>query len=394
MYVERTIKERFDKIKDAYALIAVVGARQAGKTTFLKEQMAGAKASYLLFDDPDIRELFEEDIKKFEQQYLGNHLAVFDEVQYCREAGSRLKYLADSGHKIWLTSSSEVILGKEVLSYLVGRVSVLKLYPFSFPEFLAARDQKALTANVEKRLVWEHLTYGGYPKVVLAEDNELRRIILKDLHDTMLLKDVARTFSIDDINALERMSRYLAHNAGSILSYGTAAKTLGISFPTLKKYLDALEKSYLVALAPPYSRNRNKEISRQPKVYFIDTGMRNSIAKTFASEVDGKLFENYVFSELLKAGFSPKYWRTKAGAEVDFILESGEQTIPVECKLRSDSTEKSLRSFISAYRPSRAYIVTYEMTRKETTIDGCDVLICGIRELVESLKSVQEPASS
>ena len=385
MYVERTVQARFNKIRDVYTIIAVVGARQSGKTTFLKEQIKGTQSRYLLFDDPDIRELFESDIKKFEQQYLNHVLAVFDEIQYCREAGPKLKYLADSGHNIWITSSSEVILGKDILSYLVGRVSILKLYPFSFSEFLAAKGQKAMAKKAEQRLIWEHLTYGGYPKVVLAEDADLKKIILKDLHDTMLLKDVARTFSIDDISSLEKTSRYLSNNAGGILSYDSAAKALGISFTTLKKYLDALEKSYLVVLVPPYFKNKNKEISKQPKVYFVDTGMKNAIAKTYASEVDGNLFENYVFSELLKAGFSPKYWRTKGGAEVDFVVEIGKKPIPIECKLNADSVERSLISFISAYTPSYAFVVGYETSSKEKTVKGCKVAICGVLELIRRL---------
>lgn len=385
MYIERSIKETFDKVREAYMIIAVVGARQAGKTTFLKERIKGVEARYLLFDDPDIKELFESDIKKFEQQYLDSDLAVFDEVQNCRESGPKLKYLADSGHKIWLTSSSEVILGKNILSYLVGRVSVLKLYPFSFSEFLAAKGQKAMAEKAEKRLVWEHLTYGGYPKVILTDDNELKKIILKDLHDTMLLKDVARAFSIDDAGSLEKTSRYLSNNAGSILSYDSAAKAIGISFPTLKKYLDALEKSCLIALAPPYFRNKNKEISKQPKIYFVDTGMRNAIIGNFTSEADGKLFENYVFSELLKAGFSPRYWRTKSGAEVDFVVEIGEKIIPIECKLNADSVERSLLSFIDTYNPQYAFIADYGTTNKEKKVKDCKIVICSVEKLIGHL---------
>ena len=117
---------------------------------------------------PDARSLFEEDVKKFERQYVeGYEITVLDEVQYCRDAGSKLKYLADKGRKIWLTSSSEVILGKEILSYLVGRVSILRLYPFSLPEFLLSKGLKELTPDTAQRSIWEHIAYGGYPKAVI-----------------------------------------------------------------------------------------------------------------------------------------------------------------------------------------------------------------------------------
>lgn len=387
MYVERSIKRKFEIIKESYPMIALVGARQSGKTTFLKEQIKGRGARYLLFDDPDVKEIFETDIKGFEQQYLDKKVSIFDEVHYCRDAGQKLKYLADKGYKIWLTSSSETMLGKDVLSYLVGRVSMMRLYPFSFQEFCSAKGQKTMTRNIEKRLTREHMIYGGYPKAVLSEDDELKKIILRDLHETMLLKDVARTFAIEDDNSLEKTARYISNNIGNILSYDSATKTLGITFITLKKYLDALEKSYLIKLVSPFHKNKNKEISKRPKMYFIDTGMRNAVRRTFPQDIGGELFENYVFSELLKSGYQLKYWRTKAGAETDFVLEDGEDIIPVECKLQTEKVNKGLRSFIKTYRPRKAYIVNHEAVSQKVEVDGCNVLICGISELMRDLSS-------
>ena len=213
MYIEREIKSRFDKIFKSYNMVAVVGARQSGKTTFLKKQMGQYNSSYVLFDDPDARSLFEEDIKKFELQYIeGKKLTVLDEIQYCKDAGRKLKYLVDTDRRLWITSSSEIILAKEILSFLVGRVSIVKLYPFSFSEFLIAQGQKTTTSTIIQRAIWEHMRYGGYPKVVLTKDIEMKKTILSDLYETMLLKDVARTFAIDDIRSLEDFAKYLAHS--------------------------------------------------------------------------------------------------------------------------------------------------------------------------------------
>ena len=176
MFVERSIGERFERVAKAYNVIALVGARQAGKTTFLREQAKQSNSSYVLFDDPDARSLFEEDIKKFEKQYIeGFNVTILDEVQYCKAAGTKLKYLADTGKKAWITASSETILSKDILSFLVGRVSILKLYPFSLTEFLAARKQKSLTPDILKRMAWEHMAFGGYPKVVLTQDIETKK---------------------------------------------------------------------------------------------------------------------------------------------------------------------------------------------------------------------------
>jgi predicted AAA+ superfamily ATPase len=376
MYVKRDATKYFRSLSENYNIIAVVGARQAGKTTFLKEQMKTFDSTYVLFDDPDARSLFDDDVKKFELQYVEGHdLSVLDEVQYCKDPGSKLKYLVDSGRKLWITSSSEILMSKKILSYLVGRVSILRLYPFSYEEFLRAKRQKATTSTISKRLVWEHMTYGGYPRVVLTKEPSMKRTILRDLYETMILKDVARTFSITDMNALERLSRYLAQNTANLISYDNVGKTLGITFPTLKKYLDAMEKSYLIVRVKPFFTNKNKELTKQPKIYFLDCGMKNIITGDFPSEPKGKDYENYVLSELLKAGFTPKYWRSKTKAEVDFVLDMGPNIIPVEVKVSAGSytVGRSLQSFISHYKPKKAYIVYYDGTKRKKKMNGCEI---------------------
>lgn len=383
MYIERAIRETFERLITSYSVIALVGARQSGKTTFLKEYSKSVSSSYLLFDDPDIRNLFEEDIKKFEKQYLeGSEIYILDEVQYCKDAGRNLKYLVDSGKKMWITSSSELILSKEVLSYLVGRVSIIKLYPLSISEFLDAKGQTEFTKQMLERTVWEHMMYGGYPKVVMSEDSELKKTILLDLYQTMILKDIANTFSIEDITSLENFTKYVSTAIGNLVSYEKISNDLNLSFQTVKKYLDAMEKSYLLVRVPPFFKNKTKEITKQPKIYFIDTGLRNLIAKALDNEPDGKLFENYVASELIKSGFLLKYWRTKSKTEVDFIIEHKGEIIPVEVKLTSSNTlERSLRSFIEAYKPRRAFVVCYRGDTKEIRLGTCTVFFTDVINL-------------
>jgi len=387
MYIEREIKRKFEKINRAFNIIALVGARQSGKTTFLKHELENIKGEYVLFDDPDVRKLFEEDIKKFEMQYVAGKLSVLDEVQYCKDAGIKLKYLSEKGHKIWITSSSEMILSKEILSYLVGRVSIIRMYPFSFSEFLIARNKKEFTKETLNRLIWEHCLYGGYPKVVTTEDIETKKIILKDLYETMTLKDIAKTFSIEDINSLEEISKYLSLNIGGLISYGNISKILNISFQTLKKYLDAMEKSHLIFKVKPFFTNKLKEISKQPKIYFLDMGLRNHISKSFSREIDGNLFENYVLSELIKMNFSPKYWRTKTNAEVDFIVEKNNEIIPIEIKLNHEyKIKRSLHNFIDSYKPKKAIVVSYLGDKTKIKEGNCEIIftdILGLREILQ-----------
>ena len=382
MYVERDVTSWFTRLSRVSKMIAVVGPRQAGKTTFLKRMMKHNESAYLLFDDPDVRGLFNQDIKKFELQYMeGHEMVVMDEVQQCTDAGSKLKYLVDTGRKMWITSSSEILLGEKILSYLVGRISILHLYQFSIHEFLRAKGMKAFTSQTLQRNVWEHMTYGGYPQVVITSDPAIKKALLRDLLGTILLKDIANAFAIPDTAPLERLVQYLAAVNGGIMAYDAVANDLRISFRTLKKYLDALEKSYLTTEVRPFSTNPKKEITKQPKVYFVDTGIRNAITKNFNQEPNGTLFENYILNELTKMGFTPKYWRSKSKAEVDFIVEVEDAIIPIEVKIRSPSGKisRSIRSFVETYQPKMGFIVNYVSGREDVPmmekkqINGCSI---------------------
>jgi hypothetical protein len=376
MYVPRELRARFEKLSRATSIIALVGARQAGKTTFLREHAKGMDCSYILFDDPDARAVFDDDVKRFESQYVeGHEISILDEVQYCRDAGMKLKYLADRGHRIWMTSSSEMLLSKDILSYLVGRVSILRMYPFSLQEFLEAKSLKTARPAIIRRCVWEHMLYGGYPKIVITEDTETKKMLLNDLREIMMLKDVARAFSIEDMRSLEDFARHTASTASEVASYESMSMKIGISFRTLIKYIDAMEKSYLISRVQPFFRNKLKEIAKRPKLYFVDMGIRNAVLRNFPAEPDGKAFENYVFTELLKMGLNPKYWRSKAGAEVDFVVEKGGKPIPIEVKLKVNRpiVERGLRSFIDAYRPKKALVVSYKGPMAEVNMGGCRV---------------------
>ncbi|MFW5846828.1 MAG: ATP-binding protein [Nanoarchaeota archaeon] len=384
-YIERDLKSKFIKLSNTYKIIAIIGARQSGKTTFLKEKIGSSEIGYISFDDPDIRQMFEEDVKKFENQYL-KKLTILDEVHYCKDAGLKLKYLADKGYKLWLTSSSEAILSKDVLSYLVGRVTILKMYPFSLKEFLESRNQKEINSNILKRFILEHAVYGGYPAVVLNSDLEIKKTILGDLYQTMILKDIARTFSINDLDSLEKFVQYLSFNIGKMISYENLSSNLNLSFQTIKKYLDAMKKSYLIHEVKPFYKNKSKELTKQPKIYFVDLGLRNFIQRDFPRVLDGEVFENYVLTEFLKMNLEPKYWRTKSKAEVDFVLEkSSKQIIPIEVKLNPRNINSGLRNFIENYSPKIAFIVNYEGINKIEKVGICKVIFTDIFQLPKHL---------
>lgn len=390
MYITREITKKFMAASRLNTIVTVVGPRQAGKTTFLKAQAEAENASYLFFDDPDVKELFDVDIKRFENQYVSKEgITILDEIQYGKDPGRKLKYLADKGEKIWITSSSQILLRKDVLGWLVGRVSVIKLYQFSLGEFLSAKGLKEPTSKTLYRSIEEHMVYGGYPKVVLAKEKQDKESLLRDLYETMVLKDIARTFKIEDISALERLSTYLSHCISNVISYDNICKDLGLSFQSVKKYIDAMEKSYLILRVQPFYRNKLKEIIKQPKLYFIDTGMRNSIAKEFnvSQENKGKLFENYVMSELIKVGKEINYWQTKGGAEVDFIVRNGSSVVPIEVKAKADpgSLGTGMNSFISSYKPKTAYVVFLDGEESTIKREACTVKFVTIKTLLSDL---------
>lgn len=386
MYVERDVEAHFDKVAGIYNIVAVVGARQSGKTTLLRKKLGEVDGEYVTLDDPDARNMFNEDIKKFEKQYLGsNKVTGIDEAQYGEDAGIKLKYLADKGYKLWITSSSETLMSKEVLSHLVGRVSIIKLYPFSLQEIQKAKKTRELTDKMKGRLVWEHAAYGGYPKIVLEDDIESRKIMLRDLINTMLLKDVSQTFSIDDLTSLEKLARYLAVNTGNIINYENITSYLNIAFQTLKKYLDAMEKSYITKTIQPYYTNKNKELTKKPRIYFIDTGLRNTLINNYPTDVAGKDFENYVLTELVKQGHQVKYWRTKSKAEVDYLIEKDERVTPIEVKTTTAKITTGLKSFIKTYKPEKAYITTYKGQTKKDEYNGCIITATDIYGLLKNI---------
>ena len=232
MYVERNIEADFKVASRLNKVVIIVGPRQSGKTTFLQHQSGQSNAIYVMFDDPDAKELFDTDIKRFENQYMiSGTVTILDEIQYCKEPGSKLKYLADKGRTLWITSSSQVSLSKEIIGWLVGRAAIIKLYPFSLNEFFFSKGLKEITKNILSRSIEEHMLYGGYPNIVIQKGKVDKEFLLKNLYETMVLKDIARTFNISNISALERMAVYLSHNVGNTLLYDKISSDLGSLFP-------------------------------------------------------------------------------------------------------------------------------------------------------------------
>jgi len=379
MYVERDLENKLKQYLSAPEIIAVIGARQAGKTTLLKHLQAGIQdSSFLTFEDIELRELFDLDIKSFIELHIKPVRVIFiDEFQYSRRGGQGLKFIYDTlpGRKLILSGSSSLDLTIKAVKHLTGRILSFTLYPFSFREVLRFRDER-LSKLFESRLEFgsveppllprlqryyqEFAVYGGYPRVVTARSDEEKREILRNIFQIYLLRDVKDILGLIDDYKMLSLVKALAVQAGQAISYDELANLTQQNIPAMKKQINFLEKTYIASLLRPYFRNKRTELVKNPKVYFLDTGLRNAVIKDFRPAGErpdkGALYENCVFSELLKKDLLVKYWRTKSKAEVDFVIDD---RIPLEVKssLAKPIIGKSLHSFMAKYQPDRAFVL-------------------------------------
>jgi len=388
VYIKRELESEFMNYFSEKEILAIVGTRQCGKTTLVNElldnlETKGKKINRVSFDNVKILELFEKDIDSFVELYVKDVDILFiDEVHYAKAGGKILKYLYDGFNiKIIISGSSAAEMSIQSLKYLVGRILIFRLYPFSFGEFLRAKDEGL--ANIYEKgkfgkeiidklnsFLDEYLIYGGYPRVVLTIDKIKKKKMLGGIFSTYLLKEIKEILGLSENSQLIDLLKLLSLQIGNIINYDELSSISGFSYSELKKYFDILEKTFICKRVKPYFRNKRTELVKSPKIYFFDNGFRNICIDNFnLSGADkGFLYENFVFSEIVKNKDDLKFWRTKSGAEVDFVVETGKNVLPIEIKsiLRQDKVSKSFRSFINNYSPVKGYVfsLNYENTRK------------------------------
>ncbi|MGM5488944.1 MAG: ATP-binding protein [Nanobdellota archaeon] len=379
MYIRRDLEKRIEAFMGEPEIIAVTGPRQCGKTTLVKHLLSKKKnVNQISFDNQKILELFEEDIDSFIDIHVKGYAILFiDEVQYARDSGKKLKYIYDNHHtKIIISGSSVSELSISSLKFLVGRIIIFNLYPFSFAEFLRAKDprvseifEKGRPALPLNTYLEEFIIYGGYPRVVLAKTNDMKKVILENIYSTYLLKEIREIMELSHERELVKLLKALSLQTGNMVVFDTLSQATGFNYQQLQKYLGILEKTFVCKHIQPFYTNKMTELVKTQKIFFFDTGFRNIILGT--SELSGNLYENLIFSELVKKNRGVKYWRTKAKAEVDFIVDD---KIPIELKskITRESITKSFRSFIEKYQPSEGYVLStdYESTTqiKETKV--------------------------
>ena len=411
MYVKRKLEDTILKYIDTPEIIAVVGPRQSGKTTLLNKIFSGLKRTECVsFDDKKILNLFENDIDSFREMYAKNLAYLFiDEFQYAKNGGQKLKYIFDQNKKenkkvkIFISGSSAIDLVINATKYLVGRVFIFNLYPFDFEEYLRYHDKNLLplflngnkcfkngekfgmsqeTQNLMLKHFDKYVLYGGYPRVVLSKSVEEKKEVLKNIYNTYFLREVRDILGLIDDYKLEKLIRGLSLQIGNLIDYGELGILSEYSYPTLKKYLNFLEKTFVCSRIRPFYKNKRIEIVKNPKVYFFDTGLRNYIADDFRSLENrgdlGGLLENAVFGQLVKNEYSFNYWRTKQKQEVDFILRlSGGRELGLEVKNNFKEIPRAFFTIKSIHKKMNLAVVARKRCDQKNDINCYPIFVVG-----------------
>jgi len=388
-YIQREIEKKIFKFINDKEVIAICGPRQSGKSTllkkiglFLQEKYGKESVFFVDFEDEIEKLKFETDPKEYLKFFLRKKSQVFillDEIQYVKESGKILKLLYDHYPqvKFIVSGSSSLDIGK-IGQFLVGRVVFFELYPFSFLEFLKAKDKNLYLEYQEKRffidkpkkvdslfkdklnkLLEEYLTYGGYPRIVLEKDEEKKIFLLKNLFSTYIEKDIVKLYGVKYKEKVILLLRYLAASVGSLLNFNDLCQLTNLYFHEIKELISIFEQTYVVKKISPFYKNLVTELKKNPKVYFFDLGFRNLLVErfTFLDDEWGKILENYGF--LLHKEKDLHFWRTTAKAEVDFVLKEKDNVVPLEIK-KTPKITRSLLSFINTYNPKTAIIFNLE----------------------------------
>jgi predicted AAA+ superfamily ATPase len=335
--------------------IIIVGARQVGKTTLVKNLLEGQEYLLLDADDPAIRQLLLHPNTEEIRTILGDYKIIFvDEAQRIDGIGLTLKIITDQFKQVQLfvSGSSSFDLGNELNEPLTGRKWEYELFPISWEEFEKKEGFIKAEQQIENRLI-----YGFYPEVLNYKGKEKK--VLKNLASSYLYRDILSFSEIRKPEILDNLLLALALQVGSEVNYNELAGTIGVNKITIQKYIDILEKGYLVFRLNSFSRNLRNEIKRNRKIYFYDNGIRNIIIGNFnplrlRTDV-GALWENFLISErrkqnIYKETFARMYfWRTKQQQEIDFVEEKDGKVFGFEFKWKSKSKIKLPETFIKTY---------------------------------------------
>ncbi len=362
--IERLLKSLIEKRLYRNKAIIVIGPRQVGKTTLLKMIVSDTKNKVLEWncDEPDVRRRLTEPTSTELKAEIGDaDLILIDEAQRIKNIGITLKLLIDNypEKQVIATGSSAIEMSNSINEPLTGRKYEYVMYPFSCEELFNEFGEQE-----ERRMLERRLIYGSYPEVVNNSGEE--RETLTELVGSYLYKDI---FSFQDVRKpeiIEQLLQALALQIGSEVSYNELGRLLGLNTATVQRYIDLLEKSYVVFHLRSFSRNVRSELKKSRKIYFYDNGVRNALIgdyKPLALRNDtGALWENYIIAERLKHNayntFYGKsyFWRTQQQQEIDYIEDIDGMLHTYESKWNEGKHPRLTDTFAKAY-PDHTFTV-------------------------------------
>ena len=333
MIIKREIFSAINNLVDKYPIIAVTGPRQSGKTTLLKSMFPEYR--YVSLENPDVRSFATTDPNGFLKEY--SQYVIFDEVQRVPTLFSYLQTIVDKSKlmgQFILSGSQNFHLVQNITQSLAGRVAMFKLLPFDF--------QELNSAGLLQENYIDNLVKGFYPAIF--DRGIPSRIFYSNYVQTYIQRDVSELIAIKDMRLFQNFLALCATRAGQLLNLNSLANECGITQPTAKAWLSALESSYIVFLLPPYFKNFSKRIIKTPKLYFYDSGLLCYLLKLDNTEqiqlIDfkGALFENMMIAEYIKRMHHCNklndiwFWRDAAGNEVDLIIQTGPDQEVIEFK--------------------------------------------------------------
>ncbi len=357
----KTISKR---ISDNKAII-LLGPRQAGKSTLLKEleSILHQPVKTVNGDEADVRALLTNSTSSQLKSFIGNaKTLVIDEAQRIENVGLTLKLITDNlTTKIVATGSSAFELANKINEPLTGRKWEHMLFPISYAEMVNHTSQLE-----ERRLLETRLVYGYYPEVVNSPGKEID--LLKQLANSYLYKDILMWQRIQKPERLEKLAQALAFQVGSEVSYHELGQMTGLDNETVERYLLLLERAFIVFRLTTFSRNLRNELKKTRKVYFFDNGLRNALINQFSPiglrQDVGALWENFLISERMKyIQYNELYrnryfWRTRTQQEIDYIEEYNGKLCAFEFKWNPKAKAHFPNSFLEAYPGVETSVIT------------------------------------
>ena len=362
----REQQKKIESLIGSRKAIIIFGARQVGKSTLLHTLFDDKKnVLWLNGDDIDVQQLFDDMSSTRLRALLGSsRYLVIDEAQRIKDIGLRLKLVTDQIPEVQViaTGSSSFQLAKGVKESLTGRKREVRMFPLTFKEMV---DHTNLLE--EMRMIPHRMVYGYYPEIVTSPGEE--REVLRELSSSYLYKDVLTLDNISKPDKIVKLLQALAYQIGEQVSYNEIGQLIGLDSKTIEKYVDILEKNFIIFRLPSFSRNLRNELKASRKIYFWDLGIRNAIIANFQQPENrldtGALWENFAIAERLKhlnvqnSFANSWFWRTQQQQEIDYLEESDGQLRATELKWNiKKANVKEPEAFAKAYPTATFNVVT------------------------------------